>query len=235
MLRFALTALLVISVLATSCGEDSSAPAGGTATSTPLATPDGSTPPAAPGGRQPVILVHGWLGSPREMLPLKRFLDANGFHAFIAILPGDDNRANAEYLRSFVDEIEALTDVESVDVVGFSMGGLSLRHYIRFLGGTAEVSRYVSIDTPQFGDLSACLLPAETGGQMCPFSDFLNDLNSGDRTPGDVTYTTLVNEEGNPDLGRLYSDAREASVAGPHGELLRMPEVHAAVLAALTD
>lgn len=180
-----------------------------------------------------MILVHGWAGSPRDMLPLKRFLDASGHHAFIAVLPGEDNIENAEYLQTFVSEVEELTASDTVDIVGFSMGGLSSRYYIRFLGGGSEVGRYVSIDTPQYGDPAACLLPAEGGGQMCPFSDFLSNLNRGDDTPGDVTYTTILNQQSNPAFGRLRNGPREISVSGEHNSLLTSPDVHNAVLAAL--
>lgn len=193
--------------------------------------PGTSTPDA--GMRPVVILVHGWAGSPREMSPLKSFLDANGFHSFIAILPGDDNVANAEYLQDFVREVEDLTDVPAVNIVGFSMGGLSARQYIRFLDGSAKVSRYVSIDTPHYGDAGACLLPAESGGQMCPFSPFLSDLNRGDDTPGDVMYTTILNQRSSSLLGRLRGGARELWVDGDHGELLKATPVHQAVLAGL--
>jgi triacylglycerol lipase len=182
-----------------------------------------------------VILVHGWFGSPRELSPLKAFLDANGFRSFIAILPGENNIENAEYLRDFVTEVEELTGVDEVHVVGFSMGGLALRYYIRNLGGDSEVDRYVSIDTPQYGDGAACVLSDDLGGQMCPWSEFLNDLNQPDDTPGDVSYTTIINEEGGGESGRLRSGATEVFVSGPHGELLATASVHEAVLAALRD
>jgi triacylglycerol lipase len=169
------------------------------------------------------------------MLPLKGFLDANGYRAFIAILPSEDNVENAEYLRSFVTEVEELTNTGSVSVVGFSMGGLSLRHYIRFLGGSSEVSHYVSIDSPQYGQPAACLAPEESGGQMCPFSRFLARLNEGDDTPGDVTYTTILNEQSTPLFGRLRGNPREIMVSGEHTALLVAPEVHAAVLEALRN
>lgn len=235
--RTAVLFVLAMSLFASSCSEgagsearDSSAGESAGAGSPAPATPS-ATPPAAE--MHAVVLVHGWLGSPRDMSALKRVLDRNGYRAFIAILPGDDNIANAEYLKGFVAEVEELTHVDSVDVVGFSMGGLSLRHYIRFLGGGAEVSRYVSIDTPQYGEVSACLLPAESGGQMCPFSDFLNELNTGDDTPGNVAYTTILNQQGNPAQGRLRGGAGELQVAGAHGDLLGSAEVHDAVLASL--
>jgi triacylglycerol lipase len=172
---------------------------------------------------------------PRELLPLKAFLDAHGFRSFIAILPGEDNIANANYLRDFVNEVEQLTGVPQVDAVGFSMGGLSLRYYIRFLDGEQEVRRYISIDTPQYGDPAACLLAPEAGGQMCPGSPFLIGLNQGDDTPGSVSYTTILNQEGDIPASRLYGGASEVMVSAPHGELLTSPDVDEAVRAALSQ
>src|SRR5262245_51191063 len=53
-------------------------------------SPEASTMPQSQ-AREAVILVHGWSGSPRDLSPLKTFLDSNGFRSFIAILPGEDN------------------------------------------------------------------------------------------------------------------------------------------------
>ncbi len=119
----ALALLLLLAILlASSCSEDVSKDASPSSTPPPATTAGASATQAARGPR-PVILVHGWAGSPRDMLPLKRFLDANGHHAFIAILPGEDNIENAEYLQAFVSEVEELTASDTVDIVGFSMGG----------------------------------------------------------------------------------------------------------------
>lgn len=227
--RIVLGFFLIVGLVSLSCTDDDSGGASGAAATSEAR---GATPEAS---RPAVILVHGWAGSPREMSPLKSFLDANGYRAFIAILPGDDNVANAEYLRDFVAEVEELAHVEQVDVVGFSMGGLSLRYYIRFLGGGSEVSRYVSIDSPQHGDAAACLLPPESGGQMCPFGEFMSKLNQGDDTPGDVRYTTILNRRSSALLGRLRDGAREITVDGEHNELPSDPAVHQAVLDGLKN
>lgn len=233
--------LLIVLPLAASCSRGGAAVTPTASASPAVAsggaavTPTATTSPAAAsaGGRDVVILVHGWLGSPRELLPLKASLDAAGFRSFIAILPGEDNVVNAGYLHDLVDEVKDLTGVQRVNIVGFSMGGLSARYYIRSLGGQGEVERYVSIDTPQYGDPSACLLPADVGGQMCPGSPFLTQLNAGDDTPGDVAYTTILNRAGDIALGRLHGGASEVMVEGAHTELLQMPAVQQAVITAL--
>lgn len=243
-LTLALLTLALTSFACSGDGAPESTPDPGTAhasgAGTPSAglgvagTPDPRTQTAAPSGtRAAVILVHGWFGSPREFSAMKAFLDANGFRSFIAILPGEDNVKNAEYLRGFAQEVEEVAGVDQVNAVGFSMGGLSLRYYLQFLGGDAEVRRYISIDTAQTGDPAACLLPADFGGQMCPLSPFIRELNEGDDTPGDVAYTTILNKQGSEDRGRLRGDATEVTVDGPHGELLTDAAVHRAVLAAL--
>ncbi|MFN2483510.1 MAG: lipase family alpha/beta hydrolase, partial [Candidatus Limnocylindria bacterium] len=102
-------------------------------------------------------------------------------------LPGQDNIANARFVR---DYIASRTEWTTVDVVGHSMGGLSLRYYLRNLGGT-KVQAYVSLGTPQYGVWGACLLPQSNGGQMCPSSSFLTNLNSGDDTRGGFAYATI--------------------------------------------
>lgn len=217
---------LVMFVCAVACAS------GGTeATPSPAADPTA----AAPSGLDPVILVHGWMGSPRDLLSMKAFLDARGLRSFIAVLPGEDNVQNAASLRDYVNEVQALTRAERVDIVAFSMGGLSARYYLRNLGGQDHVRRYISIDTPQYGDLSACLLPEDLGGQMCPGSAFLTQLNSGNDTPGGVSYTTIVNEEGSTEAGRLHGRAAVVTVSGPHAALLTMSSVQEAVVAALKN
>ena len=71
------------------------------------------------------------------------------------------------------------------------MGGLSARQFIKFVKSTATVDSYVSLGTPQYGIYSACILPGWYGGQMCPTSGFLRDLNRGDDTPGRVAWTPI--------------------------------------------
>lgn len=139
-------------------------------------------------GPDPVLLIHGWRANASAwdvMVP--RFAALDGRPVVALTLPGNDNVVNGKYIRDQV----AARGWSRLDIVGVSMGGLSARYYLKSLGGTASVDAYVSLGTPQYGILGACLLPQSQGGQMCPSSSFLKALNAGDDTPGTVRYMTL--------------------------------------------
>ena len=145
---------------------------------------------AAAADSDPVLLVHGWRGSPSTWAEMiGRFADA-GRQAEAIALPGQDNIKNAQAIRDFI----ANKGWDRVDIVAQSMGGLSARYFIKTIG-TSKVDTYVSLGTPQYGLLSACLLGSTQGGQMCPSSSFLRGLNSGDDTPTDVYWTTIYSRK----------------------------------------
>ncbi len=147
-----------------------------------LALP-GSTLGADP---DPVLLVHGYRGSPSTWADTIQWFADNGRTAVAIDLATEDNIKNAAQIRDFI-KARGWT---RVDIVGQSMGGLSARQYIKFLD-PGLVDAYVSLGTPQYGMYSACLLPQTYGGQMCPTSTFLRNLNAGDDTPGSVYWTTI--------------------------------------------
>lgn len=151
--------------------------------------------------KDPVIFVHGWvLGyglTPWDTM--KDYLVKNGwpanrlFEIYFTDPIWASNVTNAQELSSFVDWVLKVTGAKKVDLVCHSMGGLSSRYYIKFLGGTSKVDTYVAIGTPQHGTIMAPLGVIVTLGsagciEMTPGSDFLKKLNSGDETPGYVKY-----------------------------------------------
>ena len=140
-------------------------------------------------GHDPVLLVHGWTGSPSDWdVTVAEFTAEGAGRTVVAIdLPGEDNVANAKAIRTLVTGL----GWQHFDLVGVSMGGLSARYYLKSLHGTGHVDAYVGLGTPQYGIWSACLLPSSLGGQMCPSSSFLRALNRGDDTPGQVRYLSL--------------------------------------------
>lgn len=135
----------------------------------------------------PVILVHGYGGSPAGFDVMAERLRRRG-HTVVAIdLPGSDNVANAKAIRALVVD----RGWTKVAIVGHSMGGLSSREWIRFYGGRRVAVTYISLGTPQKGLLVACLAEQANGGQMCPDSAFLRKLNAGDETPGGLSWTSV--------------------------------------------
>ncbi|MGW0251865.1 esterase/lipase family protein [Nocardia goodfellowii] len=150
-----------------------------------------STPAHADVGREPVLLIHGWQGSTAQFAAMRTALEHDGFPVYVVDLPGEENLANAQAISRVVERARQEHNDREVALVGHSMGGLSARHYLKFLGGTEHTRHYISMGTAQRGYAPACLLPPANGGQLCPLNSFLIQLNSGDPTPPPVTYTFL--------------------------------------------
>ena len=139
----------------------------------------------------PVVLVHGFTGSPSSMATLVSRFQAQGRQTFSIGYNTENNITNASQLASYITSVKTQTGAAQVDLVVHSMGGLSSRYYLKNLGGQANVAQFVSLGSPHYGVISACVLPTSFGGQMCPFSSFLSSLNSGDDTPGSLLYTSV--------------------------------------------
>jgi len=146
----------------------------------------GGAVPTLAASPDPILLVHGYRGDPSTWADMIANFAAAGRTAEAIDLASEDNVVNAKAIEAYI----AAKGWARVDIVAQSMGGLSARQYIKFLKPSV-VDTYTSLGTPQYGISAACLLPSWYGGQMCPFSSFLRDLNSGDDTPGKVYWTTI--------------------------------------------
>lgn len=110
------------------------------------------------------LLVHGFTGSPGEMLPLGEYLHKNGYTVRGILLPGHGTKPEdlnnigwAEWYQKVVEEYKDLREVcRRVFVIGLSMGGaLSLR-----LATEENIAGVVSICAPIYiADKKAYLTP----------------------------------------------------------------------------
>jgi triacylglycerol esterase/lipase EstA (alpha/beta hydrolase family) len=103
---------------------------------------------------------------------------------------------SAEQLRDYVATVRAATGAAKVDLVGHSQGGMMPRYYIKNLGGDQVVDDLVGLSPSNHGTTTPLVLAA---APFCPAcveqtagSPFLTALNSGDETPGPVSYTNVV-------------------------------------------
>ena len=149
----------------------------------------------------PVILVHGTFGDRKHLLErLSLVIKNEGFCVF-SLDYGNrgtgDIAESARQLKRFTERVLEATGAAQVSMVGHSQGGMMPRHYIKFLGGAAVVDDLVGVAPSNHGTSAS-----EGGGGGTPGcraceqqgsgSAFLRDLNAGDETPGDVSYTQIT-------------------------------------------
>ncbi|KIG14157.1 putative secreted lipase [Enhygromyxa salina] len=133
----------------------------------------------------PVVLVHGFMGTRGTMLPLTRRFQADGRVVF-SYAYGTFNlasiRRSAENLTTHLRTICEELEVDRVDLVGYSMGGLISLHSIKFLQGHRYVRNLVMMGSPLRGTWAGLAGVATVGAfspsvwQVLPGSPFLEDL-----------------------------------------------------------
>jgi len=149
----------------------------------------------------PVVLVHGTFGDMTVSWNLiSPKLKQDGYCVF-ALDYG--NRAtgpieqSAAQLRDFVNRVLAATGARKVSLVGHSQGGMMPRYYIKFLGGASKVDDLIGLAPSNHGTSNPGALLLEGAGlcyscgQQATGSAFLTNLNAGDETPGNVSYTAV--------------------------------------------
>jgi triacylglycerol esterase/lipase EstA (alpha/beta hydrolase family) len=212
-------------------------------------------PAAAPVSQErpgPVLLVPGYGGSTASLRALADLLNASGRDATVVLLPGTgtgDLAEAAAALGEAADAALARTGADSVDVVGYSAGGVVARLWVAD-GGADVARRVVTLGSPHHGTSLADLAGDVAPGQ-CPLgciqlgidSDLLFRLNAGDETPEGPTWVSIWTTQDRtvtpPDSARLdgalnlpvQSVCAQARVS--HGDLPRHPLVQAMVLAQL--
>lgn len=134
----------------------------------------------------PVLLLHGYGGSTADLMDLAAALEDDGRTVVLVSFA----TAGTDDLRDTVELVDAAADGETVDVVGFSAGGLVARLWVAD-GGAAR--RVVTLATPNHGTdlvlgLDDCPPACE---QLGPGSELIAELNAGDETPAGTEWTTI--------------------------------------------
>ncbi|WP_156399431.1 lipase family alpha/beta hydrolase [Rhodococcus sp. Leaf278] len=215
-------------------------------TSDPVASVDQSVP-------GPVLLVPGFGGSTDALDVLAAGLREDGRDATVVALPDGgvgDLTVQAQTLRDAADEALNRTGATSVDVVGYSAGGVVARIWAADLGGAEQARRIVTLGSPHHGTqvagLAAQVLPDRCPTacqQLAPDSSVLAALNSGDETPEGPQWVSIWTQ-----LDQVVTPPNSAELDGAiaipvqsvcadstvdHGNLPRDPLVAAMVSAQL--
>lgn len=209
--------------------------------------------PVAQDGIGPVLLVPGYGGSTSALKVLGRALEEEGRDVQIVEASGSgtgDLRETASHLADVVDATLEETGAPSVDIVGYSAGGVVLRLYVADLGGGSTVRRAVTLSSPHHGtDLAA--MARSLGSRTCPVaceqldpdSDLLRGLNAGFEAPPGPEWVVLWTEDDRtvvpPESGDLEGALGYSvqSICGgltvEHPDVPRTPAVIAMVESAL--
>lgn len=168
-----------------------------------LTRPD-AVHPVAQDEPGPVLLVPGYGGSTGGLEVLAGRLRDDGRDVAVVHLAGDgtgDLRTQAEVLDQAADAALARTGASSVDVVGYSAGGVVARIWVADLGGDALARRVVTLASPNHGtDLAGLASGLGTTAcptacrQLAPDSDLLRDLNR-DETPAGPVWVAMWTED----------------------------------------
>jgi triacylglycerol lipase len=136
----------------------------------------------------PVLLVPGYGGSTSALAVLAGRLRAQGKVVEVVSLPGNgqgDLAAQARVLAGVARAVTSRTGAASVDVVGYSAGGVVARLWLSHDGGAAVARRVITLGSPQHGTELASLGALFAGQcptacqQLNPASELLTRLNAG--------------------------------------------------------
>lgn len=148
----------------------------------------------------PVLLVSGYGGSTRSLEPLRVVLEEAGRDVVVVPAVGGgtgDLEEQAQALGDAAAAARARLGAASVDVVGYSAGGVVARSWVRDHGGASVARRVLSIGSPQHGTSVAEAALGVAGScpvaceQLATDSDLLRGLNAGDETPSGPRFVSV--------------------------------------------
>lgn len=199
----------------------------------------------------PVLLVPGYGGSQASLEPLAERLRAAGRVATVIPLPGDgtgDLSAQVDVLDSAVDAALG-AGAPSVDVVGYSAGGVVTGLWVARDDGAAKARRIVTLSSPLAGTTlagTAATFDPDACPQACrelaPGSAELTELaraRVGTLVPWLSIWTTDDETVTPPDSARLAGAVNVplqsvcVGVRVSHGQVPADPDVAAMVVTAL--
>ncbi len=156
-----------------------------------------SEPPPRASGPVPVVLVHGFGGDSSAMAAIQARLQREGLQVTSVDLPGGGIGDITESAGTVAAAVEA-TRSSTVDLIGFSMGGLVIRAYLEHHDGLHRARHVVTLGSPHHGtNIAGAAAVADPGlctgacEQMTPGSGFLEELNEPDETPAGPSFVTV--------------------------------------------
>ena len=148
----------------------------------------------------PVLLVPGYGGDGSSLQSLAAELRTAGRTAVVVPRVGagtGDLNTQAVALAAIATRVRDESGAPSVDIVGYSAGGVVARLWVRDHGGGPVARRVLTVGSPHHGTSQAALGASLAGGcptaceQLVPDSGLLRRLNARDETPDGPAWVTL--------------------------------------------
>ena len=191
----------------------------------------------------PVVLVHGYGGSPASWTPLERELRRAGFVHVHAAAYNAMTRSLDDIARGLVPLCREAVEAAGTDhlhLVGHSLGGVVVRYAVHRLGLAGQVRTAVTVAAPHRGTQVASLGWGRAARALRPGSPVLEDLD-GRRDAVGVRWVAYYSDRDLvvcPESARLDEHgSRAVNVAVPdagHLGVLRAPAFLASVVAVLS-
>ena len=131
---------------------------------------------------RPLVLIHGLWDNPNIFRTLINVLNRDESMILKADLKHSFGRYPLKLLAEKLDQqiISQLGNKTSIDLLGFSMGGLIGRYWLQKMGGFKRTNSFISVGSPHRGTLTAQLIPSsllQGIADMKRNSPFLSQLN----------------------------------------------------------
>jgi len=199
----------------------------------------------------PVLLVPGYGGQTSSLFPLAARIRSTGRQATVISLPGNgtgDLNADADVLNTAVDQA-LRSGAPSVDVIGYSAGGVVVLLWARHDDGSGKARRIITLGSPFHGAQLAAAGEALVPGacptacqQLVPGSPLLAGINGTPvpSRPPWLSLWTTDDETVDPPTSANLAGAMNVSIQSvcpaeqiSHGQLPSNPVVTRIVLQAI--
>ena len=141
--------------------------------------------------RNPKILIHGLWNTSDIFSSITPKLDEIGVEYFAPTLKHSFGMTSIVYLTNLLNEmiLDKYGCQKEIDILGFSMGGIIGRYWIKKFAGYKRTKRFITVGTPHNGTLTSQLVPSYpfTGiAEMKLNSYLLKDLSKYDYLLNDI-------------------------------------------------
>ena len=130
--------------------------------------------------QNPIILVHGYMMRGLVMYPIKRRLNKDGYknvYLFTYSPPWLNIDDFSLQLKDKIEFVKKEREVEKVDLICHSMGGLVALNYINKHDGVKNIDRLIALGTPFGGSKLWSFSIGKCGKEMRPGSEFLKKIS----------------------------------------------------------